>query len=221
MNTLSKPLYAAACVALMSAALPARSANIVTGSHDLGSISVPSAQGFARAFIDTDLLTAGLQLTGVPGTVLASDTFYEDYAFQIGGSTFNSITATIDLGSVLGISNLQTRLYQGSLLTTTTGTAGPALISAWSDSSLIASSGGSGDVQVIAPLNLAPGSYVFEVRGRIDGSVGGAYAGVLNFASPVPEPEAAWLALVGLILVRYATRSKRQVRHERANPALA
>jgi hypothetical protein len=95
------------------------------------------------------------------------------------------------------------------------------LTASWSALNLVSTSGGSGYVQVISPLDLAPGNYVFELRGNIVGDSGGAFAGALNFASPVPEPEAVLLALAGLALVCRAARSGGRGRDGRELSALA
>jgi hypothetical protein len=199
---------AAACGLALAAALPAHAASIVTGTQDFGTLATPITLGYTHSFNDTDPATAGLQLAGVPDTLLATDLFYDDYAFTVAGSSFSSITATIDLGAVFDISDLRVRLYQGNLLTTTTGTAGPALIAAWSAQDLVASGSGTGELQLISPMNLAPGSYVFEVRGNVTGASGGSYAGVLNFASPIPEPGALGLLFAGLGVVGFSVRKR-------------
>lgn len=193
---------AQACLVLCSAIVvpvAARAANIVTGVSDLGSLVTPTTLTYGHAFNDLDSATQGLQLTGVPVTVNATDVFYDDYAFAIGGSSFNSITATIDLGQFFDIANLQVRLYRGAPGTAITGPADPNLMASWS-SGLTALGSGSGEVQVISPIDLAPDSYVLEVRGNIVGSSGGAYAGVLNLA-PVPEAGPLSLALAGMALL--------------------
>lgn len=204
-KALSRSLWATAT--LMSLLPAANAADFVTRAQDLGTLVAPVTLSYSHSFNDTNLSLAGLQLAELPGsTVLPSDRFYDDYAFQIDGSTFNSLTATIDLGSWFDISNLQVRLYQGNLLTTTTGTAGPALVAAWSAQTLTAQSSG-GDVQLIAPINLLPGSYVLEVRGSITGTNGGSYAGVLNLA-PVPEPGAVAMMLAGFGLLGFLARRR-------------
>lgn len=204
-KALSRSLWAAATIASLLPA--ANAANFVTRAQDLGTLVAPVTLSYSHSFNDTNLSLAGLQLAELPGsTVLPSDFFYDDYAFQIDGSTFNSLTATIDLGTWFDISNLQVRLYQGNLLTTTTGPAGPALVAAWSAQTLTAQSSG-GDVQLIAPINLLPGSYVLEVRGSITGTNGGSYAGVLNLA-PVPEPGAVGMMLAGFGLLGFLARRR-------------
>jgi hypothetical protein len=204
-TVLSKALVA---TALAGSALSAHANNFVTGAQDLGTLASPLTLAYGHAFNDIDPSTAGLQLTGVPGTVLATDTFYDDYAFQVGGSSLSSITATIDLGAVFDISNLQVRLYQGSLQTTTTGPVSSGLMQAWSALTLTALGSGTSNVQVINPVSLAPGSYVLEVRGNITGTSGGVYAGAMNLA-PVPEPAAIGLMLAGLGVLGLIGRRRR------------
>lgn len=53
---------------------------------------------------------------------------------------------------------------------------------------------------VITPISLAANTYTLEVRGSVDGTFGGAYAGVLDIA-PVPEPGGYALMLAGLALI--------------------
>lgn len=187
-----------ACTALAGTAVSAAQANdYVTFAQSLGALGSPMTLNYGHSFNDADLATAGVQLATPAGITLnPGDFFYDDYAFQIVGSSLSSITATINLGQFLDISNLRVRLYKGDLLSTTTGAVDAALrMQGWS-SALTAQSGGSGTVQVISPIDLAPGNYVLEVQGNVTGSFGGSYAGVLNLAPVVPVPEAGSLGLV-------------------------
>ena len=109
---------------------------------------------------------------------------------------------------MLGITNLLARRYGGALQTTTTGPVGPALLAGWSALDLIATSGGSGTAQLIAPINLAPGNYVFEVRGNITGTAGGAYVGLINVAAPIPEPGGLSMMFAGLGALGFAARRR-------------
>ncbi len=199
---------AVAVAAIVGSTLSAQAADVVTGAQDLGTLTAPVTLTYSHAFNDTNASLAGLQLSGVAGTVFATDTYYDDFGFQIGGSSFSSITATIDLGGSFDINNLSVRLYRGTLQTTTTGAVGPALMQAWSTNLQLAAQGsGSGDVQVIAPIDLSPGSYVLELRGNIVGTNGGSYAGVLNLA-PVPEPGAMGLMLAGFGVLGFIGRRR-------------
>jgi hypothetical protein len=132
------------------------------------------------------------QLQGAP----AGFGFYDSYVFTITDAVTNSITSTIDLGS-LQVSNLQVRLY--SLVGNTVPTLGlPAgtVYSAWSTG--ISGPGFSGTYAVIPETVLGAGTYVLEVRGNATGATGGSYSGVLNL-TPVPLPGAVWLLGSGLL----------------------
>ena len=53
--------------------------------------------------------------TTIPGTPSPGFGFYDDVVFSISGATANSITSTLNLGDLIGISDLQVRLYSASL----------------------------------------------------------------------------------------------------------
>jgi hypothetical protein len=140
----------------------------------------------------------------IPGSVSGSYPlgfeFYDDYVFTVTGAVANSVTSTISMGSLLGISSLQARLFQ---LTTPLPYIGAppsgTLIQAWG-SMFSCGSGCSGENVILANTVLAPGTYVLELRGIVSGSLSGSYGGALNLA-PVPVPAAVWLfgsAVAGL-----------------------
>lgn len=124
--------------------------------------------------------------------------FYDDFIFSVPSAvSADSITSTIDLSNVLGISNLQVRLYNSAnnpppVLGAPQGGA----IEAWSTPINVAP-GASGTVSVLNTTISQPGKYVLEVRGTATGSLGGSYSGTLN-VSPVPLPAALPLLLSGL-----------------------
>jgi hypothetical protein len=124
--------------------------------------------------------------------------FYDDYVFSIAGATANSITSTIDLGT-LQVSDLQVRLYglAGNELPTF-GVPSGTVYSAWSTP--ISGHGLSGRFAVIPDTVLGAGTYVLEVRGNVTGANGGSYSGTLNL-QPVPLPAAAWLLISGMALL--------------------
>lgn len=166
-------------VALLAcSALPmqAQAADVVTKTQDFGTVAVPASLTYSNTFV--------LPMSGFNA---ATDRFYDDYVFNVAESSFSNLTATIDLGNVFSISNLQVRLYSG---TATTGPAGPALLQAWT------APAGSGSAVVINPTLLGAGSYILEVRGNVTGATGGSYVGVMNFASVSAVPEGDGLALV-------------------------
>lgn len=174
------------------AAASAQAASVQTGNSLIGTVNVPQSLTYSHTFT--------LPLAGFDA---ANDTFYDDYLFTVGPASFSSLTATLDLGQVFNLSNLQARLYTGTTPTTGLPSAvGATLMQAWRGTS------GSGSVVVINPIDLSPGSYVLEVRGRVTGSVGGSYVGVMNFAplSPIGEPNPYVLGLAGIGLVGFMAR---------------
>jgi hypothetical protein len=141
----------------------------------------------------------------IPGSVNALNNpmgseFYDDYVFTMGGSQLSSITATIDLGTIFNIDNLNVRLFSWSssneqLSDQVTIGAPPATpLQAWTYAT------GTGEVAVIDQTNLGAGTYVLQVRGNTSGTLGGSYVGTLNVA-PVPLPAALPLLMSGLGLL--------------------
>lgn len=137
----------------------------------------------------------GLPTTPLAGSPSPGFGFYDDYVFTIGGATANSITSTIDLGT-LQVSDLQVRLYSlvGNSLPTL-GVPSGTVYSAWRTAI-----GSAGTYAVIPETVLGAGTYVLEVRGNVTGDAGGSYAGTVNL-QPIPLPAAAWLLISGLGLV--------------------
>jgi hypothetical protein len=158
-------------------------------------LPVPGSYTYADSF------GAGTGGTAVSGTTFG---FFDDYIFSIAGATTDSLTSTINLGSLLQISGLQVSLFSYTPdeplpLFGTTLPPGTREIDAWSTP--ISAGGISGTVSVIPATQLSQGSYVLEVRGTVTGSAGGSYSGVLNLApapTPVPLPAALPLLLSGL-----------------------
>ncbi len=123
--------------------------------------------------------------------------FVDDFTFTLSPSgSFETIAATINLGNLIQIDNLQARLFQGSAPFNAGVTP---LDQSWS-TAFSAAPGVTGQVVVITPISLAANTYTLEVRGSVDGTFGGAYAGVLDIA-PVPEPGGYALMLAGLALI--------------------
>ena len=185
MNFSHRTLSAVATLAVMLACgTGAHAADVVTQVVNLNSPTLPFSAFYGHTFT-------------TPLPISATDTFYDDYAFTISDASFSSISATFNLGDLLNIENLSARLFVGTPWTgSTPGTLSPAdVLSRWS--ATVASGSGTGAFQVIAPMTLAPGQYVLEVRGNVTGSSGGSYSGVLNL-TPVPESSGALMALAGL-----------------------
>ena len=141
----------------------------------------------------------------IPNTAFG---FYDDYVFDVSASQANSITSTISLSNLLGIDNLQVRLYQSPVnlnLLPILGnpTVVPYLLTVydgWSAPMNFANFTGTTAILPITPL--AAGRYVLEVRGTSVGTAGGSYTGLLN-VTPVPLPPALSLLLggIGLFIV--------------------
>lgn len=175
------------------------STNVLAGSGAINALSASSSSTYGHTF--------GSATAVIPGTIGLSSSvpggfgFYDDFLFTIPAASTNSIASTIGLSNILGIDNLQVRLYnaaQNSPLPVL-GTPNGTVIEGWT--TLIAPGS---SISVISPSSLSAGTYVLEVRGNVTGSAGGSYSGVLN-VSPVPVPGALWFfgsAVGGLLALR-------------------
>ncbi|MCX7185390.1 MAG: FxDxF family PEP-CTERM protein [Nitrosospira sp.] len=173
------------------------------------------------AFADTITnLSVGILPTSLTyGNSFASassgSTFWDDFIFTIPDGSANSVTSSINLGTILGLTDLRARLYTGS--THETGPVAPGtLMQAWG-TTVNYSPTVSATTVVLNPLTLDAGTYTLQIRGAVAGLFGGSYAGVLNIApppevsntSPVPEPETYAMFLAGLGLMGFIARRKK------------
>lgn len=181
-----KALFATALLALATQA----SADQLT---NLGNLTPPDSLTYGNSF----------------AVAASGTTFFDDYYFTIPDGSFNSITSSINLGSIFGLTNLQARLYTGNAHITTA--AGPALVEAWSTTANFAP-GLAATTVVLSPNDiLTAGTYTLQIRGTVSGAAGGSYSGVLNIA-PVPEPDSYAMLLSGLGFIAFTVRRKSRLR---------
>ena len=172
------------------------SGNVSTGVNTINYLSAPGTAIYGNS------VAGGLSNLLPPPDAVANYNFYDDFIINIPTAGVNSVSSTIDIGSVLSVSSLQVRLYTGD-----TPTFSPSgVIDGWSTP--ITAGGNNGIVSVLPLTTLSAGDYVLEIRGLADGSSGGSYSGVLNVAE-VPLPASILLlgpALGGLGVFRRRTR---------------
>jgi hypothetical protein len=178
MSLFSRTLSAlGVCAAFLAGGNAAHAADVLTKVVDFGMNAASFSTSFGNTFAPT------------------SDTFHDDYAFGVGMASFSSFTATFDLSSLFVIDDLSVRLFKGTPGAAGVGTNLTEADLTFRTDNTIAT--GVGDGHIITAIDLAPGNYVLEVSGRVTGSSGGTYTGLLN-VSPVPEPASAALVLAGL-----------------------
>lgn len=182
-----KLLKSLALAALFSTASLSVLADTIT---NFGTVTLPSSLSYNQSFASAS--------TGV--------TFFDDYTFTIPSGSANSVTSSINLDSILGLSDLQARLYIGNTHQTGAVATG-TLMSAWATTVNYSPSVGVTTV-VLNPISLAAGTYTLQIKGTVAGLSGGSYAGVLNIANPVPEPETYAMFLAGLGLMGFTARRK-------------
>lgn len=158
------------------------------GSGAINITPTPGSYDFSHT------ISAAIAPLIIPGSIYGANVlgseFYDDWVFTVTGSLANAVTSSINLGTLLGISNLSARLYSYTSLPQI-GPVGSTLVEAFGVP-YSCGAGCSGETVVLPNVVLAPGTYVLEIRGIVSGTVSGSYGGALNLA-PVPVPGAAWL----------------------------
>lgn len=190
-------------VALLGASLVLLSVASINASADTtvnkGTVSVPGTFGYNNTIVNA----APTPVT-VDGNTYVGTSFYDDYQFTIAPGLVSSVTTSIDLGNILGISGLQALIYKGT--THETGDVVPdTLIQGWATTT----TAGAFTVSqvVLAPVTLAAGAYTLQVRGVATGTTGGSYGGVFNIAT-VPEIDTYAMLIAGLSVMTWAVRRK-------------
>jgi hypothetical protein len=133
-------------------------------------------------------------------------TFYDAYYFTIPDGSANSVTSSINLDSILGLSNLKARLYAGNVNDTTNSVI--SILENWGTTANFSPTVGITTV-VLNPISLLAGSYTLQIKGTVAGLAGGSYAGVLNIANPVPEAESYAMLLAGLGFMGFISRRRK------------
>lgn len=131
----------------------------------------------------------------IGNTYAKGSAFSDDYIFDImPTSSYAGIVTSINLDPYFSINGLQVSL-SGNGMTPIIKTLGIGETTIKFDSITLASGNG----------------YDFNVSGIASGNLGGAYAGVIAAAAPVPVPAAAWLMASGLIgLAGFSRKYKQQ-----------
>jgi hypothetical protein len=120
--------------------------------------------------------------------------FIDAYFFDIAPANADAVSATINDGSTISVSDLFARLY--TLSSNPEGLVlGQPLGKVYNG--VITTSDGSTTVTV-GQIMLPAGSYVLEISGTVNGSFAGGYSGSLDLA-PVPLPASFPLLLTGLL----------------------
>lgn len=210
--------HAVKSVIVAVAALGAHAAFAVTNNvqANYGTVALPFTHSIGDTFtsdgtgnfIDqlgnaVSSTTISKPIVSAPGN--ADYNYYDDFEFTMPSSsgTLTSDAISVSFASVIGINNLQVRLYPlGSL----TVNGAPGLVSAWSQ--VVTTGPTTVTISTFAsPVSLTAGTtYTLEVRGDILPS-GGSYGGALNITA-VPEPASALLVLVGLGAVGLVSRRR-------------
>jgi hypothetical protein len=212
MTGLVKPLIVV--VAWAAAAAAHAVTNNVQSNY--GTISLPFTHSIgdtftsngAGAFLDAtghtvSAATVSKPIVSAPGN--ADYNFYDDFEFTMPGTagTLTASAISVSFASLLGIDNLQVRLYPAA---SGLSLGAPAsLVTGWSQ--VVAAGAQTITVSSFAhPVTLDAGTlYTLEVRGDIVGSNGGSYGGNFNVAA-VPEPASLAMLLAGLLAVGFIVR---------------
>jgi hypothetical protein len=154
-------------------------------------LAVPGQYTFTDTFATQQSATQNLGASSV-----GAYDFQDSYQFTVGTSASgDTLLASLGLGTLFNIENLQFRLYQVAGVTTQPIVggvpAGSTPVTPWmglapGDNSMTASFSG-----------IQSGTYILDVAGIASGTSGGSYIGSVDL-QPVPLPAAIWLMLSGL-----------------------
>ena len=171
-------------------------------------ICVSSANAFADTITSLSVgsLPTSLAYSNSFASASSGSTFWDDYIFTIPNGSANSVTLPINLDSILGLTNLQARLYTGSALQNA-AVVPETLMSAWGTTVNFSPTVGI-TTDVLNPISLLAGTYTLQIKGTLAGTSGGPYVGVLNIAQPVPEPESYAMLMAGLGLIGFMARRR-------------
>jgi PEP-CTERM motif len=175
-----------------------------------GVLAISSVTAFADSI--TNLTVGSLPTSLNYGNSFASaatgTTFFDAYYFTIPNGSANSVTSSINLDSILGLSNLRARLYAGNVNDTTNSVT--SILENWGTTVNFSPTVGITTV-VLNPISLLAGSYTLQIKGTVAGLSGGSYAGVLNIANPVPEAQSYAMLLAGLGFMGFVSRRRKAV----------
>jgi hypothetical protein len=154
-------------------------------------LAVPGLYTFTDTFTTQQSLTQNLGTSSV-----GAYDFQDSYQFTVSTSASgDTLLASLSLGTLFDVTNLQFRLYQVASATTQPIVgglpAGSTPVTSWmglaaGDNSMTASFSG-----------IQAGTYMLDVAGIASGTGGGNYIGSVDL-NPVPLPAALWLMLSGL-----------------------
>ena len=158
----------------------------------------------------TNTLTIGSLPTSVSygntsTAAVTGTTFYDDYIFTIPAGNVNSIVTSVNLNSILGITDLRARIYAGNVHQT--GVV-PGAIEGWGNVLNYSPTVTIASAFVSSQDILSAGTYTLQIKGTVSGLAGGTYSGVLNVTSPVPEPESYGLLMGGLAIMGFVSRKR-------------
>jgi hypothetical protein len=154
-------------------------------------LAVPGEYTFTDTFTTPQSPTQNLGTSSV-----GAYDFQDSYQFTVGTSASgDTLLASLGLGTLYNIANLQFRLYEVASATTQPIVggipAGSTPVTAWMGLA-------PGDNSITASfIGIQSGTYMLDVAGIASGTSGGSYIGSVDL-QPVPLPAAIWLMLSGL-----------------------
>jgi hypothetical protein len=154
-------------------------------------LAVPGLYTFTDTFTTQQSPTQNLGTSSI-----GSYDFQDSYQFTVGTSASgDTLLASLSLGTLFDVTNLQFRLYQVASTSTQPVVGGLPVgstpVTSWAglapgENSMTASFSG-----------IQAGTYILDVAGIASGTGGGNYIGSVDL-NPVPLPAAIWLMLSGL-----------------------